>query len=173
LGLLQQLGVIPAQGRRRSLSLRPLRSPVEQRDRSVPAEPRELVSMRALTLGRQWGEGGDGVGVAEEIHEANKRFQEAIRAADSQTMPSLCTGDAKILPPNADAVSGADAIEAYWQSFFDLGIAGAQPNTEEVIPMGEYALETPVLGLRQRALYRSARWAARQAAVRTSAVFAS
>jgi ketosteroid isomerase-like protein len=82
------------------------------------------------------------VGIAEEIHEANKRFQDAIRAADSQTMPSLYTGDAKILPPNAEAVRGADAIAAYWQSFFDLGIAGAQPKTEEVIPMGEYALET-------------------------------
>jgi ketosteroid isomerase-like protein len=28
-----------------------------------------------------------------------------------------------------------------WQAFFDLGIAGAQPETLEVIPMGEYALE--------------------------------
>ena len=79
--------------------------------------------------------------VAKQIDEANERFQEAIRAADSQTMPSLYTTDAKILPPNADAVSGADAIVRYWQSFFDLGIVGAQPMTEEVIPMGEYALE--------------------------------
>jgi hypothetical protein len=29
----------------------------------------------------------------------------------------------------------------YWQAFFDLGIAAAQPETQEVIPMGEYALE--------------------------------
>jgi ketosteroid isomerase-like protein len=81
------------------------------------------------------------VDVAEQIHEANERFQEAIRTADSAIMPSLYTSDAKILPPNADAVSGADAIEQYWQSFFNLGIAGAQPLTEEVIPMGDYALE--------------------------------
>ena len=40
------------------------------------------------------GEGGDGVGIADEIHEANTQFQEAIRAADSQTMPSLYTSDA-------------------------------------------------------------------------------
>ena len=81
------------------------------------------------------------MGVAEEIHHANGRFQEAIRAADSATMPSLYTNDAKILPPNADAVSGAKDIQQYWQSFFEMGIAGAQPETEEVIPMGEYALE--------------------------------
>ena len=79
--------------------------------------------------------------VAEQIHEANERFQAAIRAADSATMPLLYTRDAKVLPPNADEVSGTQAIERYWQSFFELGIAGAQPVTEEVIPMGEYALE--------------------------------
>ena len=79
--------------------------------------------------------------VAGPIHEANQRFMEAISAADSETMPSLYTSDAKILPPNADAVSGADAIVEYWQAFFDLGIAAAQPVTLEVIPMGEYALE--------------------------------
>jgi ketosteroid isomerase-like protein len=79
--------------------------------------------------------------VAGRIHEANQRFMEAISAADSATMPSLYTSDAKILPPNADAVSGADAIVEYWQAFFDLGIAAAQPETLEVIPMGGYALE--------------------------------
>lgn len=79
--------------------------------------------------------------VAERIHEANERFMGAIRAADSATMPSLYTTDAKILPPNGDAVSGADAIAKYWQAFFDLGIAAAQPETLEVIPMGDYALE--------------------------------
>jgi len=79
--------------------------------------------------------------VAERIHEANQRFMEAIRAGDSATMPSLYTSDATILPPNSDAVSGTDAIMGYWQAFFDLGIAAAQPETQEVIPMGEYALE--------------------------------
>jgi ketosteroid isomerase-like protein len=78
--------------------------------------------------------------VAERIHEANERFMEAIRAADSAAMPSLYTTDAKILPPNGDAVSGADAIAEYWQAFFDLGIAAAQPETLEVIPVGEYSL---------------------------------
>lgn len=65
--------------------------------------------------------------VAERIHEANQRFMEAIRAGDSATMPSLDTSDATILPPNSDAVSGGDAIVEYWQAFFDLGIAAAQP----------------------------------------------
>jgi uncharacterized protein (TIGR02246 family) len=79
--------------------------------------------------------------VAGRIHEANERFMEAVNSADSERMPSLYTSDGKILPPNAEAVSGADEIAAFWQAFFDLGIAAAQPETHEVIPMGEYALE--------------------------------
>ena len=75
------------------------------------------------------------------IHEGNKRFREAISLADSATMPSLYTNDAIILPPNAEAVRGADAIAHYWQDFFRLGITDARPATSEVIAMGEYALE--------------------------------
>lgn len=81
------------------------------------------------------------VGVGEKIHEASKRFQEAIRAADA--IQSLGLHE-RCQDPAAwrDAVSGSGAIERYWQSFFDQRIAGAQPKTEEVIPIGEYALET-------------------------------
>lgn len=79
--------------------------------------------------------------VAERIHEANERFKQAIRAADSSTMPSLYTSDAKILPPNGDAVDDSDSIAEFWQGFFTLGITEARPVTLEVIPMGEYALE--------------------------------
>jgi len=79
--------------------------------------------------------------VAERIHEANEKFREAIRTADGDVMPSLYTGDAVILPPNADAVSGEEAITQYWENFFQLGITDARPVTGEVIVMGDYALE--------------------------------
>lgn len=78
---------------------------------------------------------------AKGIQEGNGRFMQAVRAADSATMPSLFTSDAKILPPNGEAVSGSDSITEFWQGFFELGITEARPVTQEVIPMGEYALE--------------------------------
>lgn len=78
---------------------------------------------------------------AEGIHEGNERFKQAVREADSATMPSLFTSDAKILPPNGEAVSGSDAMTEFWQCFFELGITEARPVTQEVIPMCEYALE--------------------------------
>ncbi len=79
--------------------------------------------------------------VAERIGEANEKFKEAIRTADGDVMPSLYTSDAVILPPNADAVTGEEAITRYWNSFFQLGITDARPLTREVIVMGDYALE--------------------------------
>ena len=79
--------------------------------------------------------------VAERIGEANEKFKEAIRTADGDMMPSLYTRDAVILPPNADAVSGEEAITQYWESFFRLGITDARPVTREVIVMGDYAPE--------------------------------
>ena len=75
------------------------------------------------------------------IHAGNERFVRAVRTGDSATMPSLYTRDAQILPPNGDAVIGADAIAQFWQAFSELGIAEARPVTLEVIPMGDYALE--------------------------------
>jgi ketosteroid isomerase-like protein len=78
---------------------------------------------------------------AEGIHESNERFVKAVREADIATMSSLYTSDATILPPNGDAVTGADEIARFWQGFFELGITEARPVTREVIPMGKYALE--------------------------------
>ena len=81
---------------------------------------------------------------SEGIRIGNDRFMKAVRERDSAAMPTLFTRDAKILPPNGEIVSGSDAIAAFWQAFFELGIAEARPVTQEVISMGEYALEVGV-----------------------------
>lgn len=78
---------------------------------------------------------------AEGIRIGNEKFSQAVRQRDSAIMPSLFTSDAKILPPNGEAVSGRDAITAFWQAFFELGIAEALPVTHEVIQLGDFALE--------------------------------
>lgn len=78
---------------------------------------------------------------AEGIHAGNERFQRAVRDADAAIMPSLFSSDATILPPNGEAVRGSDGITEFWRRFFELGITEARPVTQEVIPMGDYALE--------------------------------
>lgn len=85
--------------------------------------------------------------IAEQIHEANGRFMEGIRTADAAVMPTLYTEDAQILPPNGELVNGPEAIAAFWQSFFELGIKDARPVTLEVIPMGVLAVEVGTYSL--------------------------
>lgn len=75
------------------------------------------------------------------IHEGNERFKQAVRASDAAATPSLYTKDGTILPPNGEAVSGSDSMEAFWQIAFESGVTEARPVTQEVIAMGEYALE--------------------------------
>ena len=79
--------------------------------------------------------------VADQIHAANTRFTEAVRAKDAESMPALYTKDGQILPPNHELVRGDEGIVAFWRSAFDLGLADARPMTLEVIPMGDLAVE--------------------------------
>ena len=85
--------------------------------------------------------------VVEQIHAANGRFIEAVRTANTAAIPALYTKDAKVLPPNGDAVSGEEAIAAFWRSFFELGIRDARPVTLEVIPVGDLAIEVGTYSL--------------------------
>ena len=75
------------------------------------------------------------------IREGNERFRTAVRTADSAGTPALYTRDGTVLPPNGDALHGAEEIEKFWATAFDNGVTEARPVTLEVIEMGEYALE--------------------------------
>jgi ketosteroid isomerase-like protein len=75
------------------------------------------------------------------IHEGNERFRTAVRTADSAAALALYTRDATVLPPNGDAVHGAEEIEKFWATAFENGVTEARPVTLEVIEMGEYSLE--------------------------------
>ena len=77
----------------------------------------------------------------DQIHAANARFTEAVRAKDAAAMPALYTTDGKILPPNDDMVSGDEAIVAFWQGLFDIGLADARPVTHEIIAMDDLSVE--------------------------------
>jgi ketosteroid isomerase-like protein len=79
--------------------------------------------------------------VADQIHAANTQFTEAVRAKDAAVMPTLYTKEGQILPPNGEVVRGDEAIVAFWQGLFDLGLADARPVTLEIIPMGDLAVE--------------------------------
>jgi len=76
-----------------------------------------------------------------EIVACNTRFVAAFGRGDAAALASLYTADAQLLPPHSDAVTGRDAIRAFWQGVIDLGLKGAVLDTVEVEGVGETAIE--------------------------------
>lgn len=56
-------------------------------------------------------------------------------------MGDLYTGDAKILPPGGDTISGKTAIGAFWKGAYELGIKRAKLETVEAEPAGDQIIE--------------------------------
>ncbi len=75
------------------------------------------------------------------ILEANQRFITSFAAQDAANLVALYTDDAQLLPPHSDLIEGVDHITAFWQSGFDMGLAGANLETLEVDNEGDTAIE--------------------------------
>ncbi len=67
------------------------------------------------------------------IAEQNNKFGAAVAAKDSAAIAALYTEDAILLPPNAPAVNGRDAIQAYWQAFLDSGVTNGTLKSSEIV----------------------------------------
>lgn len=67
------------------------------------------------------------------IAEQNKKFGSAITAKDAAAIAALYSEDAILLPPNAPAVNGRDAIQAYWQAFLDSGVTNGTLKSSEIV----------------------------------------
>src|SRR5438874_1534326 len=80
-------------------------------------------------------------GVREAILAANQKFMKAFADRDAAGMVALYTKNGQLLPPNSDFVTGAPAIQAFWQAIMDMGIKAAQLETVEVEGSGESAYE--------------------------------
>ncbi len=79
--------------------------------------------------------------VRAEIETAYEGFVAAFTQGDAAALAGRYTTDAQLLPPNSDFVTGTDAIKAFWQGVFDMGIKGANLETVEVEAHGETATE--------------------------------
>jgi len=81
------------------------------------------------------------------IADANRRFMGAFESQDAAGVAACYTRDAQLLPPNADVVSGTQAIEGFWRFVMNLGIAKAtlesieiESDDDVVREIGRYAL---------------------------------
>jgi ketosteroid isomerase-like protein len=74
--------------------------------------------------------------VREAIKRTNLKFAEIFKRGDAAGIAALYTADAHLMPPDAPAVRGTDAIEAFWQGAMKFGVKAATLETMEVESSG-------------------------------------
>jgi uncharacterized protein (TIGR02246 family) len=79
--------------------------------------------------------------VRKAIEAANAEFMAAFNAHDAQAIANFYTVNAEILPPNMDILEGREAIQAFWQGAFDMGIDSILLEIQEVDALGNTAVE--------------------------------
>lgn len=79
--------------------------------------------------------------VTNEIQEANNAFMTAVSNADTKSLTSMYTSDAKLLPANSAAVEGPEAIGGFWSSVLNMGIKKVMFETTTAQQVGDLAVE--------------------------------
>jgi len=69
--------------------------------------------------------------VRKAIEAANAEFMSLFSQGDADGMATAYTKGGQVLPPSSDAVTGSQAIQAFWQGIMDSGIKGLQLETIE------------------------------------------
>lgn len=79
--------------------------------------------------------------VSAEIQALDEQFAAAVAAGDAAAVAALYTEDGMLLPPNGDFVSGKAAIQSFWRSVMDMGVASAKLTVVEAESFGDTAWE--------------------------------
>jgi len=82
------------------------------------------------------------------IEEGNRRFMEALSGGDAAGVAAQYTTDARLLPPNAEAVEGPEAIREFWAGVIGSGVTGVDLETVEVDASDGWAWEVGRLEIR-------------------------
>ncbi|MGH9341063.1 MAG: YybH family protein [Acidobacteriota bacterium] len=83
----------------------------------------------------------DAVRMRQHLEQVSQQFSEAVRQGDAAAIGNFYAQDATLLPPNHEIVEGRQAIQDYWNSFFQMGPADATLTTVEVDGSGNLAYE--------------------------------
>ncbi|MGD8727334.1 MAG: SgcJ/EcaC family oxidoreductase [Gemmatimonadales bacterium] len=75
------------------------------------------------------------------IAAVNKTFMECFAEGDAAGIAALYTDDGQVAPPNADVLTGKDAVQGFWQMVIDLGLKNATLTTAELDVLGDTAIE--------------------------------
>jgi uncharacterized protein (TIGR02246 family) len=67
--------------------------------------------------------------VGESVAANNRLLAGAAASADPDAMASVYEDDARLLPPNAEAIRGRDAITRYWRAGIEMGLRRLELDT--------------------------------------------
>ena len=70
--------------------------------------------------------------VKAEIDKANDAFVAAFGKGDAAAVAKMYTSDARVFPPNSDAIQGADAIQKLWKGAMEMGVKSVKLQATEV-----------------------------------------
>jgi uncharacterized protein (TIGR02246 family) len=76
------------------------------------------------------------------IEAQNQKFSATFQKGDAAAVAALYSPDGETFPPNADVVSGRDAIQKMWQSVIDSGVASVKLTTRDAESAGDWAWES-------------------------------
>ena len=103
---------------------------------------------------------GNATGFHEAIAAADEKFMETFNGGDAAGLADLYTENGQLLPPGSDLVTGAAAIQTFWQGAMDMGIKTASLKTVEteghgdtVIEIGKYTLSGETGNIMDRGKY--------------------
>ena len=85
------------------------------------------------------------------IDAANAQFSATAAKGDGAGLAALYTADGQVLPAGSDPIRGSDAIQKFWQSALDSGIAGVGLKTIDIFGHGPTATEVGQYELRDKA----------------------
>jgi ketosteroid isomerase-like protein len=90
-------------------------------------------------------------GVRSEIEAANSRFSAAAAKGDGAAIAKFYAADGQLLPAGSDPVRGPPAIQKFWQSVLDSGVASIELKTKELFASGQTATEVGEYELHDKA----------------------
>ncbi len=75
------------------------------------------------------------------IEQTSRDFGTAFDNADAAALANIYMEGGMLLPPNHEAVTGNDNIQAFWQGAIDAGITAATLETTELDKSGDTIVE--------------------------------
>ena len=80
--------------------------------------------------------------ISDAIVAVNEKFMAAFKVGDAAGIANLYTENGQLLTPNADFLTGREAVQAVWQSILDMGVKEIKLDIVELEGHGDTAIET-------------------------------